>query len=277
MSQKIYHGANLVLESPVTAFPEQVQVSGTETVTANASAHTKGAWAQLISSTTAQTDWLLIAPNVSAANGVDTSFLLDIGTGGSGSEVVRIANIAAGYRQGNTSVGRQCAPFLFPLRVPASTRIAARAQSAVGGLSGTVQIATMTGAARSAMPTTLDTIGADTAASRGTNLPTSNTYVQLVASTSQSYQALVVMQAGTGSSFTATETSTFTIATGASTAEVDIYSVDLGTSNQEAFHYSPQTLATVYVGHIPSGTRLSAKQSIGRNFRDVILYGVPYA
>ena len=277
--QKIYAGSTLIYESPVTTFPQQVETSTSAgvTVTGDATANTKGAWTELIASNDATSDWLLVDATQSAnGNGVDTSYLLDIGTGASGSETVRIADIFCGYRPPSTG-GRRVQPFLFPLRVASGTRIAARAQGAVGSRAGTVTIATLSGAARSSMPTTLDTIGADTAASRGTNLPTSNTYVQLTASTSRAYQALVVLQAGSGTSFNAVETSTFTIATGASGSEVDVYSVDLSTTNVEILHTPAFYLSSVYVGDIPAGTRLAAKQSIGRANRDVIVYGVPYA
>jgi hypothetical protein len=272
---KIYYGSTLISDTPL-ALPQPVQTSTQATVTADASTNTKGAWTQLIASTTAQTDWLYVTCEFTATNGVNTTFLVDIGTGASGSETVRIANAGLGQRLQVTA--RNMAPILFPIRVPSGTRIAARAQSESASRAGLMQVQTLSGAAPSSMPTTLDTIGADTAASRGTNLPTSNTFVQLTggSGTTQDYQALVVTHVGPFTSFTA-DNFTTTVAKGASGSEVTLIEFGASSGSAELVIVPDKgEFTSTYVGHIPAGTRLAVKASIGRTWRDVILYGVPY-
>ena len=275
--QKIYAGSTLIYESPVTTFPQLIQTSSAVTVTASATTHTKGSWSQLIASTSAQSDWLLVYADQGGtpSNGVDTSFMLDIGTGSSGSEVVRIENLFRGYTQASDT-GRHNPGILFPLRIASGTRIAARAQAAVASRTGSVTVVTFSSAARSSMPTTLDTIGADTTATRGTNLPTNNTYVQLTASTSQAYQALIAVPAASGTAFDA-DTSLYTIASGASGSEQALFTFNVATAAAERLSYDVPRLPQVYDTHIPAGTRIAARQSVGRTYRDVIVYGVPYA
>ena len=268
---RIYYGSTLIFDDKnFLSFPQSVEQSAQITVTASASTNTKGSWTELIASTDADTTWLHVRTIISTFNSVDTSFLLDIGTGASGSETVRIANVGVGYSS-SASPG-----FIFPLSIPSGTRIAARAQSAVASRAGTVSVDVLSDAVTAVLPTTLDTIGADTAASRGTNMPTSNTYVQLTASTSQDYQAIVATLGGSGTSF-AIETSTYTIAKGASGSEVELYAFPVASTATETLRLFEPTFSSLYLGHVPSGTRLAVKQSVGRNYRDVILHGVPYA
>jgi hypothetical protein len=251
------------------SFPQNVErTAAGVTVTASASTNTKGAWTELIASTDADATWLYVKPIMTTTNASDTSFLLDIGTGAAASETVRIANIGCGY---HNTVGPG---FIFPISVPSGTRIAARGQSNITVRTCAVSISVLNDASAATLPTTLDTIGADTAASRGTNLPTSDTYVQLTASTSQAYQALVAVPTGTGNVF-AGEDVTFTVASGGAGSETALTNFVIGSTTQEALPFTPPTFSTVYVGSIAAGTRLAVKQSIGRNYRDVILYGVP--
>jgi hypothetical protein len=92
------------------------------TVTAASSASSKGSWTQLIASTTNPVVGILVLLEVSST----ATFLIDIGTGASGSEVVLIPDIYAYF---GSSAGPMSAAIFFPVQVPAGTRIAARCQS----------------------------------------------------------------------------------------------------------------------------------------------------
>ncbi len=106
--------------------------SGT-TVTAPATANTKtgAVWAQLIASTARHTDWAIVTlTNNSAA----ARYLVDIGIGAAAAEVVRIPDLHFGQIAAN----RPGPAYLFPLHVPAGSRLSARCQCST--LSSTLQV-----------------------------------------------------------------------------------------------------------------------------------------
>jgi hypothetical protein len=103
------------------------------TLTAASSANTKGSWTQLIASTTNPVVGILVLLEVSSL----ATFLIDIGTGASGSEVVLIPDIYASFYSTNAAI--MSAAIFFPVQVPAGTRIAARCQS--GTANSTVYVA----------------------------------------------------------------------------------------------------------------------------------------
>lgn len=79
---------------------------------------TKGSWAEIASSITADIRYLVVCCRF---NIVNTNFLLDIGIGASGSEVVLVPNINGI----NNSSLRE-----YEVSIPSGTRLAARAQAA---------------------------------------------------------------------------------------------------------------------------------------------------
>lgn len=99
-------------------------------VDAGAVANTKGAWAQIVASTSNPYSALSIglgtASNSALVNG---DYLLDIGIGGAGSEVVLTENLYFHSNSSTDTVGfEQC---LIPCQIPSAARIAARLQSTV--------------------------------------------------------------------------------------------------------------------------------------------------
>jgi hypothetical protein len=135
-------------------------------VVASATPHTKGAWTAVGGVTATRFDRLhLWVRDQVAVNLADTSTLLDIAFGPSGSEVVQIANLPVGHLQ-------EGALHTLPLRVPAGTQIAMRTQSVVASKSiGFAVLGVgLTGYAEAATATKCVTYGADTATSNGTPL-----------------------------------------------------------------------------------------------------------
>jgi hypothetical protein len=94
------------------------------TVTAAASTNTKGSWTQLIASTTKKVVGLVVS--ISAGGSTVCSYMLDIGTGASGSEAVLIPNLFTRY---GSAYGWKSHSIFIPVQIPAATRIAARVQS----------------------------------------------------------------------------------------------------------------------------------------------------
>lgn len=98
-------------------------------------AHTKGSWVELTASTTADHDWLTLAVGRSINDGADDygRWLVDVGTGGAGSETVVASNIpfdqvcAGVFVAGGPIIYSPVGP--FPISISAGTRLSVRAQS----------------------------------------------------------------------------------------------------------------------------------------------------
>jgi hypothetical protein len=238
------------------------QIDAATTVTASATTHTKGSWAQVIASTASEAT--LIAVNVSnvGSNGVDTGMLLDIGVGAAGSEVVRASNIAVGGAIVGSN-GSGALSFFLPMRVASGSRIAVRCQSAGASRTGTVSIAPYMMGAAHMVPETLDVIGVDTATSRGTAASGANgSWFQIIASTAQRYRALLVIPSVIGSSVGTARAIRWTVGHGTANAESA-----LGTS--AAFHDTLERVSTPGAipclpipCDLPSGTRIAVRHDI---------------
>lgn len=269
----------IVSPQAVQAIPPEVSQSSAVTVTASATPHTVGAWAELIASNAAETQWLSVAAMNTAASATDTSALLDIGIGAAGSEVAVVTSLPVGFA--NIAPGMH---HLLPLRVPRGARVAARMQGIISADTVSVIATTMGGApGQGRSPSSLVTLGATTASSRGTNMPTSDTYVEITAATSQAFAGLLVAATLSGAGVSA-QASVYTVAVGAAGTEVAIGTATFSCASSEAISRAPlgsiaaaQPFAGVIGRHIPAGVRLACKQSIGQTYRDVILFGVPYA
>ena len=153
-------------------------------VTADSTPHTKGSWTQLVASTSAEINCLVVTIVAVALNATDTASLLDIGVGASGSESAVAENIAVGGA-GVSIPAAHSIHFVLPVKIAAGSRIAARLQSLVGSRSGTVTVNGYNFGATQAIPTTLDVLGTNTATSEGTALAASNTWTQIVSSTAK--------------------------------------------------------------------------------------------
>jgi hypothetical protein len=266
--QKAYLGATPLFRN--TSFFEDNAYtvsdrSSAVTVTANASAHVKGAWTELIASTSANASAIYVEASF-VSNGFDTSCLLDIGTGASGSETALISNIAVGGSRSTASVGAYY--FVIPIQVASGTRISARIQHITGSATGTTLVEARDYGDYAQSPTSVDTIGTDTATSTGTDFVTANTYVQLTSSTSRAYRAIVMLPNVSGNAI-ASVLSTFTLATGASGAETEIgvRRFDYGNAENTLMREDP-----LVVSNVPSGTRLAVK--IQGPTSNIAMYGV---
>jgi hypothetical protein len=245
--------------------------SSTVTVTANASAHTKGSWVQLIASTSANASAIYVEANM-VNNGLDTSCLLDIGTGASGSETALISNIAIGGARTGAGVGGYV--FTVPIQVPSGTRIAARIQHIIGSNTGTILVEARDYGDYAQSPTSVDVIGTDTVTSTGTDFVAANTYVQLTASTSRAYRGIVMLPNVSGNNL-ANVNATLTLASGASGSEVERGARYASYGNSE----SVQSIDDFFVvASVASGTRLAVKiQGPTANLANygVCLIGIP--
>jgi len=257
---------------PLTLTPKDVQRSSSFTVTADSTKDVKGAWTEIIASTSEDTNFIYLSLAGTAISGSNTGMLLDVGIGGAGSESVVISNVPCGWQP-----NIQQMLLNFPLAISAGSRISARCASFIASDTVAVQFTTavVTGFVGS---TLIDTFGAVTTDSRGTNIPGDNTYVQFVASTSVQYRAIVMVPCLGASTnvAVAAENSTYTLGIGASGSEIDVMTIPIRTETAEQINFAVGTRTSIYAPESPiaAGNRLAVKQSIGRTYRDAIIFGV---
>lgn len=155
-------------------------------ITPSASAHTKGSWTQLVASSGVAARGILVLISGGAASSVE-DYLVDIGTGGAGSETVVVANLP---EAGPTN--RLLKPYFCPVAIPAGTRISARCQCGAASAGAIFVMAYVLPAPSVGLDdcTTLTTYGADPSTTRGLSIDpggsanTKGSWVELSASTS---------------------------------------------------------------------------------------------
>jgi hypothetical protein len=279
--QKAYLGATpLFAEKPwfYNAEMELVNsagVTGTQgtIVTASATTHTKGAWAQLIASTSAETTLVSINVGALGFNATETSALIDIGTGASGSESVLIGDVAVGSAASQSGGGG--ISIVVPVKIPSGTRISARIQAATASDQARVSIVCWSVGDGTSIPTSVDVVGGDTATSRGTALAASNAWTQVIASTSDDYAAFCLVPS---SSATVASSSAlaYEIGVGASGSEQTFGVIPwLVMSNSEQLTQNMIYPLNFFAKDVPAGSRISVRQSSAESFFEATVIGIP--
>jgi len=238
------------------------------TLTSSGTANTKGSYVELTDSTSADIAgfWLLIATTNSAAN----RYLIDIATGGSGSETVLVPDV---YSQPGT-IGAGDQVIFVPLNIASGTRIAARCQC--NGSSGTVAVAivgevrtanhpplynscervssTPAGSPQATTPSNTDLSGVVTAGTRWTTIN---------ASTARTSGALVAIMGirVSGAAPTTAQPGSLRLATGAATAET-LFAQTPSTMNT-ANPAVPRWPGLPIYKSIPANTRISGEVLVG--------------
>jgi hypothetical protein len=275
--QKAYLGATPLFRN--TSFFDgangvPINVSSIVTLTASATAHTKGGWSQLIASTSANASYIIIDAGDVSTSGANTATLLDIGTGASGSETTLIGDVAIGSA---ARLGFR-APFTFgvPIQIPSGVRLSARIQSVVTSKTATIRIFTFDLGDYAAAPTSVDVIGTDTATSAGTAMSgASGTWTQVIASTTRAYRAVVAVPSASDTSVAGIIVQ-FTVGRGAAASETEIGRVfghfaDVETAGMGA-------LPTLIPASVASGTRLAVRHDVANGVSgpyDITLIGIP--
>jgi hypothetical protein len=249
-------------------------------VAASSTAHTKGGWTQLIANSGPRSLAIMIWFENTAVASTNTSMLVDIGIGGSGSETVLIPNLAAGYAL-NATVSNAAHFYYFPIFIPANSRISARCQAAVVSDVVTTRVnlfqrpmgAGWVGARVTAY-------GADTATSRGVAFSCGNgsygTAGTISASTTAGIKHMQIgIQAGSRSSLTDLR-QLYEVRLGASTGIAGplIGNTDTGVE-AVGFTHANEQLAAMSFG-LPPGVdlRVAGMQSGTAANMDAIIYGV---
>lgn len=230
-------------------------------LTANAStAHTKGNYATLISSSSAASTGLLI--QIQGGTSANAVFLIDIGVG-SGTPTVIIPNLLFG--SSGTPVSRGITGYFFPLIVASGSQISARCQA--DSLSATCKVNMKVSFDQWDGPsgTSVEACGPDTATSAGqivdpaTNAETS--WVQLKSSTASAFNGFVfAVSTLSGVSGTAYAGIPFDIGTGGSGSETEIVSDYLISANTGWYSMSVSPFLSI---PISSGTRIATRCRTG--------------
>lgn len=234
------------------------------TVTADSTSHTKGAYSEIIASTSAASTMAHVRVNNSGSTGVNTGILLDIATGAAASEAVVASNLQAGFvadTVGGTAASMPSTDFWLPLSIASGARVSARCQAAVaGGDTVGVHITLYSGTNKTV--TAIDTIGANTATSLGTPVAGGNNnvegeWVEIEDSTSAAYTGLLWALDG-GDLSVPGGGLLLDIGTGAAAAETAIISDIVATSTSTEF-IGNSTRLPIRSVNIPQGSRLSAR------------------
>lgn len=247
-------------------------------ITANATANTKGNFTELIASTSFDaTSLLVMLDDISSA----TDYLIDIAIGGAGSEVVVISNLIVTGGTGSIVYGGH---YLLPVNIPAGSRVSARCQASTG--SAVVRVsAQLFGSGMGGAETLglVATYGDNTATSGGTQVDpggTANTkgsYVQIAASTTYPIRFLVIAIGNKLNNIRSSQSWLMDVAIGGAGSETVILSNMAFNCSTSPDIITPQTYCMIPV-NIPAGTRIAVRaQSDGIDATDrlfdVILYG----
>lgn len=256
----------------------QVAFSGSviATPTASATPHVKGAWAQLIASTSEEFALLVVrADNVGVA-ATETSMLLDVGIGAAGSESPIMENLAVGGASAASSLsGGLTMP--LPVRIPSGSRLSCRVQALIPSDTCAVTISAAVMPARQTLPEAVDVMGSDTATSRGTAFSGAlGSWVQITASTSRRYRGIYLVPSVIGTDI-ASFTDDLEIGVGPAGSEVEVGRVYVDYRNTEqVFHASTYWYAPIACD-IPAGSRLVVRnpRSVNPERYGVCLIGIP--
>lgn len=257
----------------------EASTNGT-TVTANASANTKGSYSQLIASTAYPSAGIMLEVVVGSNN---ADYLMDLAIGGAGSEQILIADILVG-----STVGSSRRILMLPCAIPAGTRISARCQSTTGGATLTVMGHLFTSDGSPVPSASLfTTYGANSADSGGVGIDpggvanTPGAYAQLTASSAYPHHALALCVGCQNNATPSAGRWLVDLAVGGAGSE-QIILLDFPLSGGGSTSQGGPTPSFVVIPcSIPAGTRIAARArssittSPGRLI-DLVLIGITY-
>ena len=260
------------------------------TVTSSTTAHTKGSWAQILAATSfdAVGLWVHTHAYITAGSSQKNNFLVDLGVGGAGSEVVRLPDLFLEHgASGMTPMGSTKSVF-FPLAIPSGTRIAARCQADTDGSGGSNALDVSVTLLRAGWYTNspagfIETAGVDSSNSRGTSVSpnasanTKGSWAQLTAATTRAWTGFY-LAVGTESINTGSYLLDIAIDHGA-TPRIILPDLPIGIVQESAgdaiSHVDP---GWFYIpAHVPAGAQLGVRcqyRSASGNPLYVAAYGI---
>jgi len=239
-------------------------------IATSASANTKGSWVQLIASVPVRVDALRFG-FAYGASGVANTALLDIGVGSAGNEVAIVSDMLCGYTFGGTDV--------IPVSIESGERLSMRWQSGVASTAaGSAYMDLLQFTDERVPPSSLVTMGANGATSKGVALSTKNTWYEVEDSTSADFDAVIIAPASDDAAMGASY-AMFEVAIGASSSETVIGTgMRYSTGAAETMGLATFGASNLIPFPVPAGSRLSARvidSSANNTGYNVVLLGVP--
>ncbi len=256
-------------------FPISNQIANTSFTTGGV-AHTKTAYSEMVASVSADCNLLMIDART-AVNAAETSYLIDIAVGPSGSETIIAENVYVGQSLGSN-------PRIIPLTLPIGTRISGRIQSNRLNATVNVQIKLFAGTTYG-FPQSVDILGADTSTSRATIVANTATWTEVVASTVKDYQSLIICPAYSTATMTA-GANVVRLGIGSAGAETEIGIAPIIATAQEATSSSQTgsaltiaggatTITNIYTTRVAAGSRLSLYVDASGGQAGGFIVGIP--
>jgi hypothetical protein len=256
-------------------FPIANQIENTS-FTVGGVAHTKTVYSEIVASVSADCNLIMIDANT-AANGVESSYLIDIAVGPAGSETIIAENVFIGLSLGS-------APRIIPVTIPIGSRISGRVQSLRINQTVNVQIKLYSGSTYG-FPQTVDILGTDASNSRATIVSTASTWTEVVASTSKDYQSLILCPSNISGTSTVGNV-TVRLGVGAAAAETEIAISPMHVLATESISTPPTgsavaiaggatTITNIYTQRVAAGSRLSLWVSANGGQAGGFIVGIP--
>jgi len=276
--QKAYLGAVPLFSEKPWFFDnelELVDTGGTVNgilLTASGTAHTKGAWAELISSTSGESDLLKFSLSDLTINGAAVAGLIDIGVGASGSETAIIEDIAVGSAVANFNNSGGIVVEV-PIKIAAGTRISARIQSNVSSRTALMFAAVFKSNTTPLIPTSVTSVGGNTATSQGVSIAANSTWTEIISSTAQDCIGFSLVPSS-GEQFMGNFDVVMDIGVGASGSEQAFGSVLFRATGAETIAMRPMSEA-FFPREVPAGSRIAVRQSANTTTHYATVIAVP--
>lgn len=254
-----------------------VYASTTGTTLTSGAANTKGSWTQLTASLASDCCYIGIHTDPGASTSSD-QYAVDIGIGTAGSEVVIINNLIVDF----SATSGPLYAFLFPVCIPAGTRVAARCQCIAASDVMDAFITLYDGSFTQIEGFAgVDSIGFLTASTIGTAITASNSanvkgsYSQFIASTSKDYAGFVIAPDTNNALIAASAHFFIDISIGAAGSE-QIIIPDLYMVRSHASGRCEPENTGIYWIPVPSGTRMAARcqSNVSGALINITLYGI---
>ena len=251
------------------------------TLTAPASADTKGAWTELIASTSFDAHFVIFS-YMQGYYSQPRVYLMDLGIGGSGSEEVFVADMCAANGSPNYVRQYMVQTYAMPLYIPKGSRITGRYQcNTTDYLNVQLNLySSYMGFGRGLAG--VDTLGAATGDTGGTVVDSggvANTYgswVEFTSSSSRAYKGIMVGQPNNRNTGRSSYQWVSQVGVGGSGSEEVI--IDNHGFNCRADDDDPTPRVSPFMSvHIPSGSRISVRSKCNGTdspdrLLDIILY-----
>lgn len=240
------------------------------------SSNTLGSITQLIASTNIDADTIEVYLHSSRTSATITDALVNVYIGGSGSEVVLLPNLQAGWLMQTTSAMAPGLTYRLPVKVPLGSRISAAIQGVVASQTVYCLVTLANSGTASWSGSGVEAVGASTANSRGTVVTpgsTSEGSWTTLGTTVRAFRQVFVVVSGNQDTSAATRLVSVDIGTGSTL----IPELENFTYQQDSSEYWTDMLTQPRWCSIPAGTVLQVRAQSSAAVVETVhvcLYGV---